>query len=32
MQSQYSTFATQYDELQVQINNDFYAKKLEVKS
>lgn len=29
MENEYSTFATQYDELQVQINNDSLREKLE---
>ena len=29
MENEYSTFATQYDELQIQINNDSLRKKLE---
>ena len=29
MENEYSTFATQYDELQVQINNDSLKEKLE---
>lgn len=32
MENEYSTFATQYDELQVQINNDSLAKSWKVKS
>ena len=27
MENEYSTFATQYDELQIQINNDSFARK-----
>ena len=27
MENEYTTFATQYDELQVQINNDSHARK-----
>ena len=29
MENEYSTFATQYDELQIQINNDSLREKLE---
>ena len=31
MENEYSTFATQYDELQVQINNDSLREKLETE-
>lgn len=29
MENEYTTFATQYDELQIQINNDSLREKLE---
>ena len=30
MENEYTTFATQYDELQIQINNDSLRQKLEI--